>query len=93
MHTLFDPLVFIERLVATIHSTLLFTCYCGVADDAGWETIRVLHSKDKVSRTFRRDGLRKFFFARCAYILAIQECGSRINLADLPLAVERAVWP
>jgi hypothetical protein len=72
---------------------LVFTCYCGVADDAGWEPIVVKHKDQCVTWSFKRNGPRKYLFGASEYISAISQCEKALELNQYPLAVESAVWP
>ncbi|KZZ46995.1 hypothetical protein A3759_18480 [Thalassolituus sp. HI0120] len=72
---------------------LIFTCACGIADDAGWNLITVTHSESEVIWDFYRNGKQRFCFDKANYQSQINECERQMNLIQFPLAVEHAVFP
>ncbi len=72
---------------------LIFTCACGVADDAGWELINVTHSVSEVSWQFERNGVQRYVFKKSDYIAQIEKCEIEMNLNIFPLAVEDVSFP
>ena len=74
-------------------SYLIFTCHCGIADDAGWEKINVTHTDGKIIWSFNRNGKQTFGFNANAYKDAIRECESRLDLNRYPLAIKDAIFP
>ena len=74
-------------------SYLLCTCFCGIAEDSGWEPITVLHESGAVVWSFERNGMRRYTFTIADYEFAIKECEKTLDLDHFPLAVPAAVWP
>ena len=72
---------------------LIFTCFCGIADDSGWEEIQVSHSDNKIEWAFERNGLQKYSFDKEKYLKEILACENMLNLSQYPLAIEQAVFP
>ena len=72
---------------------LIFTCACGIADDASWDLIKVTHSESEVTWVFNRNGKQRFCFDKAIYQSQIKACEGRMNLTEHPLAVEQAVFP
>jgi hypothetical protein len=92
----FDGTIYWPELLRSIEgpgSYLLFTCFCGISDDAGWDPITVLHENGTVVWSFERNGMRRFVFPIADYALAIRECEKTLDLNRFPLAVANAVWP
>ncbi len=91
-----DSTVFWEELKkSTLCSGnyLIFTCYCGVAEDAGWDPISVEHTDDKVIWQFSRETDAKYEFDKIEYLEQVQSCENTLDLISYPLAVPIAVWP
>ena len=91
-----DGTVYWPELKRSLEGTgkyLIFTCICGVAEDAGWEEINVIHSNSEVAWKFERDGEHKFIFDKADYLYQIQQCEKILNLKEFPLAVENATFP
>ncbi len=72
---------------------LIFTCACGVAEDAGWELVKVTHTISEVIWEFDRNGDQKFTFDKSNYLVQIEACENSMNLSEYPLAVEQAIFP
>ncbi|MCP3926223.1 MAG: hypothetical protein GY714_26965 [Desulfobacterales bacterium] len=72
---------------------LIFTCICGIADDAGWDKINVVHSKNEIYWEFERNGSQKFKFDRIEYIEQVIKCEKLLNLSKFYLAIENVVFP
>ena len=72
---------------------LLFTCVCGVAQDAGWELIKVSHTSSEIIWEFVRNGDQYFVFEKQSYIKQIEHCAKLLNLTEFPLAIEHAAFP
>jgi len=72
---------------------LIFTCVCGIAEDAGWEEINVVHSEKMVTWIFERNGENRYQFDKDDYLNKIQRCEKLLNLSEFPLAVENATFP
>ena len=72
---------------------LLLTCFCGVAEDAGWEEIQVAHSGNNIEWVFERNGMQKYSFDKEEYLKEILACEKMLNLSQYPLAIEYAVFP
>ena len=81
----------LSELIASANRSgnyLLFTCACGVADDGGWEEVRVLHDDDKVSWEFERDGLRTYMFDSQQYQDAITSLSTEAEALDSAFTLE-----
>jgi len=74
-------------------SYLIFTCACGIAEDAGWELVKVTHLNLEVIWEFDRNGSQRFTFDKPNYLAQIDACEKSMNLSEYPLAVEQAVFP
>lgn len=72
---------------------LLFTCYCGIPEDAGWDYIYVEHISDKIVWELDRAGHRRFEFDMVELKEQIKSCEVQLNLKQYPLAVPVSVPP
>ena len=84
-------LVFKELERSTLKSGkyLLFTGISGVADDAGWEYIEVLHEKDIVSWNIQRDDNKLFYvFDKIAYLKEVFQLGKEIERLSNEMKLE-----
>lgn len=72
---------------------LLFTCYCGIPDDAGWGYIFVEHSTEHIVWHFDRITEIKYRFNKLDYIEQIASCKKLLNLDPFPLAVPTSSEP
>lgn len=61
---------------------LIFTCACGIADDAGWAEIDVKHRNGRVCWSFEREGRYAYEFDAKQYATEVSNCHSHIQ--DLP---------
>lgn len=66
---------------------LLFTCYCGNPEDAGWDYITVKHNENEIMWSFERDTELQFVFNKSEYIKQVESCKNLLNLSRYPLAV------
>lgn len=92
----FDGVAYWPELRKSIEgsgSYLLFTCYCGIAQDSGWEPITVQHENSSVVWFFERNGSRRYVFSKSDYLSAIRRCEEALDLDRYPLAVATAIWP
>lgn len=92
----FGGAVFLPELSRSVSGSgdyLIFTCYCGIADDSGWTPIRVEHKGENVLWSFDRSGKYEFQFMRESYAKEILRCQEKIVLSKYPLAISSAVWP
>lgn len=71
-------------------SYLIFTCICGIAEDAGWEEVQVTHSESAITWEMDR---RSYVFDKSDYISQVYRCEKLLNISEFPLAVENAVFP
>lgn len=83
----------LKRSIIGSGEYLIFTCYCGIADDAGWNLIAVEHNRSTVSWTIKRHKVEHYVFPKSSYVEGILECERRLNLGKYPLAVESAFFP
>ncbi len=91
-----DGEVFWPELKRSIEGSgkyLIFTCICGVAEDAGWEEINVIHKENMIIWEFDRNSSFQFRFNKEDYIKEVNLCESLLNLSDFPLGVDEAIWP
>jgi len=66
---------------------LLFVCACGVADDGGWEKVKVTHKEKTIEWDIHRDELYSFQFDKIQYIKSVEKIITELeNLDD---AIER----
>jgi hypothetical protein len=74
---------------------LIFTCACGIADDAGWTQVEVVHSPGIVSWTFEREVTFHFVFALPQYKAQIESCRATLGLVpdDVVLEPQCVVFP
>lgn len=72
---------------------LIFTCYCGIPDDAGWDYINVEHKESKISWRFERNIDAKFIFSKIEYINEIKSCEETFDLEKYPLAINISGYP
>ena len=56
----------------------MFTCVCGITDDAGWEPVSVYHDRDVVTWEFNHLELERFSFDREQYIAEIDRLNERL---------------
>ncbi|MES2571546.1 MAG: hypothetical protein V4710_16015 [Verrucomicrobiota bacterium] len=85
----------LERSLAGSGLYLLFSCACGMADDGGWDYVRVTHAESTITWSFHRDRAYLFRFKKDLYRMAIAECAKQIDLLDPEMPVEPAfiVYP
>lgn len=72
----------LERSVHGSGQYLLFTCACGIAEDAGWAEIDVQHRDGKICWSFEREGRHTYEFDAQQYAAEVRSCRSHIE--DLP---------
>ncbi len=63
---------------------LLFTCYCSIPDDAGWDYIFVEHKGDNIIWHLNRDNEKSYSFNRASYIEQVTSCEKLMNLETIP---------
>ncbi|WNO09146.1 hypothetical protein [Teredinibacter sp. KSP-S5-2] len=66
---------------------LIFTCYCGIPEDGGWDFINVTHLDNEIIWEFDRVSCRKIVFNKADYISQINDCGALLRLESYPLAM------
>jgi hypothetical protein len=96
MNSSFEGVVYWPELRKSAEGSgafLLFTCYCGIAEDGGWEPVEVKHDATSVSWLFERNGSREYRFSRSDYLFAVTRCETDLDLERYPLAVFAAAWP
>jgi hypothetical protein len=67
---------------------LIFTCACGIADDAGWTEVKVAHGAGTVSWTLEREGQHHFVFALSQYREEIESCRRPLRVIPSGIVVE-----
>lgn len=75
---------------------LLFTGVSGIADDAGWEYVEVLHEEKSVTWNVRRDGtLISYIFDRSDYLKDISVIEKKIESLNTSIKLEplHVVYP
>jgi len=68
----------VRRSLQSSGKYLIFTCACGIADDAGWTEIDVIHQQDLVYWEFEYDSDFRFVFNAQQYREAIETCENAI---------------
>lgn len=66
---------------------LLFTCYCGIPEDAGWDYIKVTHTDSTVKWEIDCDAFEEIIFSKSEYVKQIANCESLFELDKYPLAM------
>jgi hypothetical protein len=82
----FDEL---ERSLDGSGKYLIFTCACGIAEDAGWSYVNVLHENETV--TWKIDhgpSLLEFKFAHQQYKAEIESCRMKIERLSPKITLE-----
>jgi hypothetical protein len=71
-----DSLVVLDELVKSCAGTgkyLIFTCACGIADDAGWELIEVVHRASEIDWIMQTDQKPVIFsFSKKEYVSEVE---------------------
>lgn len=52
---------------------LIFTCACGVADDGGWNFVKVIHTEEYIEWYFFREESYNFKFLKNQYVETIAQ--------------------
>ncbi len=81
----------LKRSIEKSGNYLIFTCICGVAEDAGWEEINVIHKDNTIIWEFERNSDFQFRFDKEDYIKEVNLCESLLNLSAYPLGVESVI--
>jgi hypothetical protein len=73
---------------------LILTCWCGVADCAGWDKVNVVHKDNLISWAFSYNGHTfEFFFDNINYTNEIQKIQERIESENILLHPGMVVDP
>ena len=85
----------LERSVGGSGRYLIFTCACGIAEDAGWTEIDVEHHHGTVCWSFEREGSHAYEFDAEQYATEVGICRTRIQdlPSDIPLEPGAVVFP
>lgn len=78
----------LEKSVLVSGRFLIFTCACGIADDAGWREVEVVHSPGTVSWTLQREGQFRFLFALPEYEAQIESCRAALGQVPNGITIE-----
>lgn len=80
----------LERSLSGSGKYLIFTCACGIAEDAGWSEIEVGHRTDVIYWEFERETLYRFEFDAEQYLLEIRNCCNSLKTLDHTIKLEPA---
>jgi hypothetical protein len=69
----------LERSAITSGKYLIFTCVCGIAEDAGWDYVDVKHSGEVINWTFIYDKQYKFSFPKEQYMMEIDKIKNKLT--------------
>ncbi len=72
----------IQRSLISSGKYLIFTCACGIADDAGWTEVDVTHHQNLIYWDFKYESDFRFVFDAKQYRDAIETCS--IAISELP---------
>jgi hypothetical protein len=78
----------LERSLIASGKYLVFTCACGVADDAGWPEIDVAHESEVVRWSFHREKIFHLAFAREQCRETIEACREAITALNVGISLE-----
>lgn len=87
-----ESFIFFDELKKSTQKSgkyLLFTSVSGIADDAGWQKVSVLHLDDLVIWEIELDNESLIFhFDKNEYIIEIQKLNEKIDSLDINLSLE-----
>ncbi len=83
----------LERSLQGTGNYLLFTCFCGNPDDAGWDYVRVEFTDSAVIWCFERELESRYEFSKVEYIDQIESCRSMLRFTHYPLAIPDSLMP
>jgi hypothetical protein len=78
----------LERSLIASGRYLVFTCVCGIAADAGWSEIDVVHESAAVRWSFHRGEDFHLVFALGQYRETIEACRDAITALDVGISLE-----
>lgn len=78
----------LEKSMQASGEFFIFTCACGIPEDAGWDRIHVKHEGKIVHWSFKREEPFHFAFDRNQYIAAIENCANKLKKLDHKWDVE-----
>ncbi len=78
----------VERSLSASGKYLIFTCACGIAEDAGWSEIEVLHQQGIINWVFLCGTNFHFSFDVVEYRAEVEKCRHEINNRNLALTLE-----
>ncbi len=79
----------LKKSISQSGNYLLFTGISGIADDAGWDYIEVIHDKNLITWNIQRNyTLLTFRFEKCNYIKAVFEIEKVIENLNAKLSLE-----
>ncbi|WP_123784074.1 hypothetical protein [Corallococcus macrosporus] len=92
-----DVLVYFDELEKSLSASgnyLIFTCVCGMAEDGGWEGVKVVLNEDVVTWEFEAGGRVLWFsFARDEYASEIKSARAMIGTTAFPLEPRKVGFP
>lgn len=93
-----SSVVFFSELERSLYGSgryLIFTCACGVAEDAGWVEVGVEHQQGKVCWSFERETSYVFVFDAEQYATEVKNCRTHIESlgSEIVLEPDRVVFP
>lgn len=92
-----DSLIVLEELVASKKCTgnyLIFTCACGIAEDGGWDGVRVFIGDDFVRWQFEVGvKILSYVFDRCQYNTEIDSISEQMKHCTLSLEPTSVIFP
>ncbi len=85
----------LQRSLTGSGQYLIFTCACGIAEDAGWTEVEVEHCQGKVRWAFEREFCYAFEFDSKRYAMEIEKLRKHIQLVgdEIVLEPQRVVFP
>lgn len=72
---------------------LIFTCFCGIPDDAGFDYIRVEHEGKNVIWSSNRSSQTTFVFSKQRYLNQILGCEEKLEKGIFPVAITSSEYP
>ncbi len=85
--------VALERSAITSGKYLIFTCACGIVEDAGWDYVDVKHSGEVINWTFIYDNQYKFSFPKKQYLSEIAKIKHKLaEFVETVEIVPKEVW-
>lgn len=87
----FDEL---EKSVGASGNYLIFTCVCGMAEDGGWDGVKVVLSEGVVTWELEVGGrVLLFSFNRDEYVSEIRSARAMLDTTALPVEPQKVGFP